>query len=72
MKPSVGLSPEQTADLVAGLAGAGIDFVKDDELMANAPHSPLEARVEAVMEAIDRAADRTGRKAMSLNSCLYW
>lgn len=41
VKPSVGLDPEQTAELVGELAEAGIDFVKDDELMANPPHSPL-------------------------------
>ena len=64
MKPSVGLSPEQTADLVADLAEADIDFVKDDELMADATHSPLVERVEAVMKVIDKAADRTGKKVM--------
>src|SRR5262245_16145918 len=35
VKPSVGLSPEQTAALVRQLAEAGIDFIKDDELMAD-------------------------------------
>jgi hypothetical protein len=36
VKPSVGLSPEQTAETVCELAEAGIDFVKDDELQADA------------------------------------
>lgn len=64
IKPSVGLSPEQTARLVRELAEAGIDFIKDDELMADPPHSPLAARVEAVMLAIRAVADRTGRRVM--------
>jgi ribulose-bisphosphate carboxylase large chain len=64
VKPSVGLSPRETADLVSLLAVAGIDFVKDDELMASPPYSPLEQRVELVMQAIDEAAARTGRKVM--------
>ena len=64
MKPSVGLSPEQTAELVRELGEAGIDFVKDDELMADPPHSPLEKRVQCVMREIDRLADRTGRRIM--------
>ena len=64
VKPSVGLSPEQTADLARDLAEAGIDFIKDDELMANPPHSPLERRVEAVMEVINEVADSTGKKVM--------
>jgi ribulose-bisphosphate carboxylase large chain len=64
IKPSVGLSPEQTAALVRELGEAGIDFVKDDELMANPPHSPLEDRVKCVMREINRLADRTGKKIM--------
>jgi ribulose-bisphosphate carboxylase large chain len=64
IKPSVGLAPQQTAALVKTLAEAGIDFVKDDELMANPPHSPFDARVEAVMRVINAHADRTGKKVM--------
>jgi ribulose-bisphosphate carboxylase large chain len=64
VKPSVGLSPQQTADLVRELGEAGIDFVKDDELMANPPHSPLKERVKCVMREINRLADTTGRKIM--------
>ncbi|MDP0501138.1 MAG: ribulose-bisphosphate carboxylase large subunit family protein [Verrucomicrobiota bacterium JB022] len=64
IKPSVGLSPEQTAEIVRVLVEAGIDFIKDDELMANPPHSPFDARVKAVMDVINRHADRTGKKVM--------
>jgi ribulose-bisphosphate carboxylase large chain len=64
VKPSVGFTPEQTARLVAELAEAGLDFVKDDELMANPPHSPLGERVKAVMRAVNAHADRTGKKLM--------
>lgn len=64
IKPSVGLSPEQTAELVITLGEANIDVIKDDELMANPPHSPLEQRVSAVMREINQLADRTGKKLM--------
>ncbi|HOX03961.1 MAG TPA: ribulose-bisphosphate carboxylase large subunit family protein [Verrucomicrobiota bacterium] len=64
VKPSVGLSPAQTADLVRTLGAAGIDFIKDDELMANPPHSPLDQRVGAVMRAIQELADQSGKKVM--------
>jgi len=64
IKPSVGLTPMQTASLAAVLAAAGIDFIKDDELMANPPHSPLRQRVEAVMRVVNDHADRTGKKVM--------
>jgi ribulose-bisphosphate carboxylase large chain len=64
IKPSIGLSPAQTAELVQTLVGAGIDFLKDDELMANPPHSPFDVRVDAVMRVINDHAQRTGKKAM--------
>ena len=64
IKPSVGLTPEQTGQLVRELGEAGVDFIKDDELMANPPHSPLVKRVECVMREINRLADKTGRKIM--------
>ena len=64
IKPSVGLSAEQTAELVGVLADAGIDFVKDDELQADGTYCPFEARVRAVMRVVNRNADRTGKKVM--------
>jgi ribulose-bisphosphate carboxylase large chain len=64
IKPSIGLTPAQTAALVRTLAEADIDFIKDDELMADPPHSPLDERVEAVMGVIRAHADRTGKKVM--------
>ncbi|WP_431858194.1 ribulose-bisphosphate carboxylase large subunit family protein [Azospirillum sp.] len=64
IKPSVGLSPAETAALVDTLCEGGIDFIKDDELQANGPHCPLADRVRAVMPVIDRHAQRTGRKVM--------
>jgi len=64
IKPSIGLTPEQTAALVQTLVDAGIDFIKDDELMSDPPHSPFDARVDAVMRVINAHAERTGKKVM--------
>ncbi len=64
IKPSIGLSPAQTAEMVRVLVEAGIDFVKDDELMADPPHSPFDARVDAIMRVINDHAQRTGKKVM--------
>ena len=64
IKPSVGLTVEQTAALVRELAGAGIDFIKDDELQANGPHSLLRDRVEAVMAVVNEHAESTGKRVM--------
>lgn len=64
VKPSVGLSPEETAALVDTLCRAGIDFIKDDELQADGLACPFEARARAVMRVINEHADRTGHKVM--------
>jgi len=64
IKPSVGFSPEQTAERVGELTEGGVDFIKDDELQADGPHCPFDARVEAVMRVINNHADKTGKKVM--------
>ena len=64
VKPSVGLSPSETAALVEKLIEGGIDFVKDDELQADGPHCPFDARVDAVMRVVRDHAGRTGKQLM--------
>jgi len=64
IKPSVGFSARQTADLVKILCEAGIDFIKDDELQTNSPHNPLNERVKEVMRVINDHAQRSGKKVM--------
>lgn len=64
IKPNVGLNPAETAELVAKLCAAGLDFIKDDEISADPDHAPLAQRVPAVMAAIRRHADRTGKQVM--------
>ena len=64
VKPSIGLSPDELAEVVGELAAAGIDFIKDDELQGNGPTAPLAERVRAVMPVLERHADRTGVKPM--------
>lgn len=64
IKPSVGLSVEQTAQQVRELVAGGIDFIKDDELQADGSFCPFDERVTAVMRVVNEAAQRSGRKAM--------
>ncbi len=64
IKPSIGLSPAELAEVVAELVEAGIDFIKDDELQGNGGHSPLQARIDAVMPVLHAYADRSGRMPM--------
>lgn len=64
IKPSVGLSPAETAALVRRLAKAEIGFIKDDELRANGPHCPFAERVAAVGRVLDAHADKSGKRVM--------
>ena len=64
IKPSIGLTTDDTAELVDSLCEADIDFIKDDELIGDPPYAPLETRVKAVMAVVNRHADRMGRKVM--------
>jgi ribulose-bisphosphate carboxylase large chain len=64
IKPSVGMSPEETAAQVRTLVDAGIDFIKDDELQSDGPHCPFEQRAAAVLGVLRDHAERTGKQAM--------
>lgn len=64
IKPNVGLSAAQTAELVTCLCEAGLDFIKDDEISADPVHAPLAERIPAVMAAVRRHQDRTGKHVM--------
>lgn len=64
IKPSIGQSPEATAQQVKILAEAGIDFIKDDELQSDGCHCPFAARITAVQNVLNNHADRTGKRVM--------
>jgi len=64
LKPSIGLSPQATAEKVRILAEAGIDFIKDDELQSDGPHCPFNERVSAVLEVLNHHWDSTGKRVM--------
>jgi ribulose-bisphosphate carboxylase large chain len=64
LKPSVGMTPEETALQVKLLVEAGVDFIKDDELQSDGPHCPFDQRVPAVLRVLSEFAERTGRCPM--------
>lgn len=64
IKPCTGLDPEKTAELAYEAARGGVDIIKDDELVCNPPHCPLEARVKAVMPAVKKADEEKGEKTL--------
>ena len=64
IKPSIGLTPEQTAAVVDELCAGGIDFLKDDELLIDPTYASFDARLNAVMPVLHKHADRLGRMPM--------
>jgi ribulose-bisphosphate carboxylase large chain len=63
-KPNVGLDVKTYAKLAYETALGGIDFIKDDEALVSPKYCPLQDRVSAVMEAIDRAKQQTGKEVL--------
>ncbi|GAC1327135.1 MAG: ribulose-bisphosphate carboxylase large subunit family protein [Collimonas sp.] len=64
IKPSIGLSVDETVQQVRELVAGGVDFIKDDELQADGARCPFDERVRGVMRIINQHADRTGKKVM--------
>lgn len=64
IKPSIGLTPEQTASVADELCAGGIDFLKDDELLIDPAYASFDARLKAVMPILHKHADRLGRMPM--------
>lgn len=64
IKPSLGLLPDETAQVVRTLCEAGVDFIKDDEKLMSPGYSPLALRIEAIMPVIRDHEQRTGKRVM--------
>ena len=64
VKPKVGLNPKETAEVAYEAAVGGVDLVKDDETLTNQSFCPIEERLPAVMEALDRVREETGRTVL--------
>jgi ribulose-bisphosphate carboxylase large chain len=64
VKPKIGLSPQETANYVYEAGMGGLTNGKDDETLVNQEFCPLEERVLAIAEAIDRVRDASGHRMM--------
>ena len=62
IKPKVGLSPKRTAEIAGHAASGGLDLIKDDETLTDQKFCPLEERLTAVMDTLNRIEDKTGKK----------
>ncbi|OCX65682.1 ribulose 1,5-bisphosphate carboxylase [Thioclava sp. SK-1] len=64
IKPSLGLTAQETADVVRSLCEAGVDFIKDDEKMMGPSYAPLTARADAILPVIEAHYQNTGKRVM--------
>lgn len=66
VKPNIGLSPKDFAEIAyQGLKG-GLDIAKDDEMLADVEYSPLEERTIKMQEAVEKAENETGERKVFL------
>jgi 2,3-diketo-5-methylthiopentyl-1-phosphate enolase len=68
IKPKMGMTPEETANQVYQSALGGADLVKDDEMCSELSNCPFEARLEAVLKALEKAERETGEKTLYMVS----
>ena len=64
MKPSIGLSPSESAAIFHQAAIGGADAVKDDEKLVSQPWSDFRDRVRAHGQAADAAFGETGQRTL--------
>lgn len=65
-KPALGLTAAHHAQLLEQVAGAGLDMIKDDEIMFNLASAPTLERVKACQPILEKMADRHGRTMLYL------
>jgi ribulose-bisphosphate carboxylase large chain len=64
MRPEVGLSPKEYAQITYEALVAGSDIVKDDELLVDPPYCPIQERATLCARAAREAEQKTGEKKM--------
>ncbi|MFT7518019.1 MAG: 2,3-diketo-5-methylthiopentyl-1-phosphate enolase [Kiritimatiellia bacterium] len=63
-KPALGLSPTEHGEVLQRVGLAGLDLIKDDEIMADLPTAPMADRLEAGVQALDIIEAETGRRPL--------
>ena len=67
VKPKIGVDVATLVEIVKELVDGGVNFIKEDEIMANPPRCPIEERVPRVMEVI-RNSGRNVIYAVCINA----
>ena len=61
VKPKMGLTAKEWAQVAYEAAIGGVDFIKDDENLSNQTFCPIADRTVAVLEKMDQVKEETGR-----------
>jgi 2,3-diketo-5-methylthiopentyl-1-phosphate enolase len=60
-KPALGLSAADHAQILSEVAAAGLDVIKDDEILGNLESAPTLERLRACLPVLEEARQRTGK-----------
>jgi 2,3-diketo-5-methylthiopentyl-1-phosphate enolase len=60
-KPALGLSADDHAQILAEVAAAGLDVIKDDEILGNLKSAPTLERLRACRPILDSVRQKTGK-----------
>lgn len=63
-KPALGLSAGDHAEIFQEVAEAGLDIIKDDEILGNLDSAPTLERLQACRQVIDSVKRQTGRNVL--------
>jgi 2,3-diketo-5-methylthiopentyl-1-phosphate enolase len=62
IKPKMGMTPAQVGNQCYQTALGGVDAMKDDEMTSDVYNSRYEDRLKAVLEGVEKAAAKTGKR----------
>jgi len=53
VKPKIGLTPDKLLEVVREMVEGGVNFIKEDEILSNPNHCPIEDRVPLIMDYLE-------------------
>lgn len=63
-KPALGLTAQDHADILSEVAYAGIDIIKDDEIMGDLATAPTLERLKACRQVLQAVKEKTGKTVL--------
>jgi 2,3-diketo-5-methylthiopentyl-1-phosphate enolase len=63
-KPALGLTAQDHGDILREVATAGLDLIKDDEILGNLPQAPTMERLQVCRSIINDVKQQTGKEIL--------